>query len=704
MAKNKIDFRSIIKLFKKSDKPLTRNELYKTLAFRKQDKKKIRAILNELVNQGKLIQTGRAYCLVNKLPVIKGKFEMQKSGIAFVLPEDKRRKDVYIHPNNFEGAWHGDTVLVALLPQKKGKSPEGRVVRILERQFQELTVKVTEQIGPNIYLTRPTDLKLQLSLIVEITKPDLRLNPGDIIVVRPDKQLEARLWSGIFTEKLGPELDLKVQEELVKKNHLIPSKFDSSVINEIEALPSSPVHDDFNGRQDLTQLDFVTIDGAKAKDFDDAIFVEKKGGQFRLFVAIADVAHYVQLGSSLDREAQERGNSYYFPLSVEPMFPEKLSNGLCSLKPRVPRLVMVAEMTFSAKGLRKKARFYPAVIKSKYRLTYSQVHEAVELGNKKVQKEITSVLPMLNEASKLARLLLQNRKERGSIDFDLPEPEVLFNIRDGQLQVRPRVRNFAHQIIEEFMIAANEAVASFLEEKGILFLYRIHPQPDEDKLDSLFKLLASTQLGQKLPKEKDPKSLQILLKEAKDTDLEFLVNRLLLRSMMQAKYSPFNEGHFGLASTSYCHFTSPIRRYADLTVHRALKKVLNSQIPAKQKPKKLKKLGESLSILERKAMEAEREILKRATILSLMTRVGESFTGVISSLTDFGFWVELEDVLADGLVRLSSLADDYYTFWPDQQKIVGRRTGKTFSLGQKVEVILQKASLDRLELDLSILD
>jgi ribonuclease R len=704
MAKNKIDFRSIIKLFKKSDKPLTRNELYKTLAFRKQDKKKIRAILNELVNQGKLIQTGRAYCLVNKLPVIKGKFEMQKSGIAFVLPEDKRRKDVYIHPNNFEGAWHGDTVLVALLPQKKGKSPEGRVVRILERQFQELTVKVTEQIGPNIYLTRPTDLKLQLSLIVEITKPDLRLNPGDIIVVRPDKQLEARLWSGIFTEKLGPELDLKVQEELVKKNHLIPSKFDSSVINEIEALPSSPVHDDFNGRQDLTQLDFVTIDGAKAKDFDDAIFVEKKGGQFRLFVAIADVAHYVQLGSSLDREAQERGNSYYFPLSVEPMFPEKLSNGLCSLKPRVPRLVMVAEMTFSAKGLRKKARFYPAVIKSKYRLTYSQVHEAVELGNKKVQKEIASVLPMLNEASKLARLLLQNRKERGSIDFDLPEPEVLFNIRDGQLQVRPRVRNFAHQIIEEFMITANEAVASFLEEKGILFLYRIHPQPDEDKLDSLFKLLASTQLGQKLPKEKDPKSLQILLKEAKDTDLEFLVNRLLLRSMMQAKYSPFNEGHFGLASTSYCHFTSPIRRYADLTVHRALKKVLNSQIPAKQKPKKLKKLGESLSILERKAMEAEREILKRATILSLMTRVGESFTGVISSLTDFGFWVELEDVLADGLVRLSSLADDYYTFWPDQQKIVGRRTGKSFSLGQKVEVILQKASLDRLELDLSILD
>jgi ribonuclease R len=386
------------------------------------------------------------------------------------------------------------------------------------------------------------------------------------------------------------------------------------------------------------------------------------------------------------------------------MFPEKLSNGLCSLNPQVNRLVMVAEMIFSAKGERKKAKFYPGVIKSKARLTYSQVFEAVELNNKEAQKEIAHLLPMLKNASKLAHLLLQKRKQRGSIDFDLPEPEVLFNIRDAQLQVRPRVRNFAHQIIEEFMIAANEAVAGFLEEQGILFLYRVHPEPDQEKLDALFKLLATTELGPKLPREKDPKSLQTLLKEARNTDLEFLVNRLLLRSMMQARYSPINEGHFGLASTSYCHFTSPIRRYADLVVHRALKKVLSAQIPARQKPKKLKKLGESLSVLERKAMEAEREILKRATILSLRTRIGESFTGVISGLTDFGFWVELEDVLADGLVRLSSLTDDYYTFWPEQQKIIGRRTGKTFSLGQKIEVILQNASLDRLELELIVLN
>jgi ribonuclease R len=702
MPKNKIDFRNIIKLFKKTDKPLSRNEIYKTLALRKQDKKKIRAILSELVHQGKLIQTGRAYCLVNKLPVIKGKFEMQKSGIAFVLPEDKRRKDIYVRPDNFGGAWHEDLVLVAILPQKRGKNPEGRVVRILERQFQELPVKVTKQIGPNIYLSRPTDLKLHFSLIVEITKPDLSLTPGDIIIVSPDKQLEPTLWSAFLIQKLGPELNLKVQEELVKKNHLIPTRYPSGVVKELQELPSSPLHEDFKGRADLTHLDFVTIDGSKAKDFDDAVFVEKKNNLFRLFVAIADVAHYVRLGSWLDREAQERGNSYYFPLSVEPMFPERLSNGLCSLNPQVPRLVMVAEMIFSAKGERKKTKFYSGIIKSKARLTYSQVFEAVELNNKEVQKEIAPLLPMLKNASKLARLLLQNRKQRGSIDFDLPEPEVLFNIRDAQLQVRPRVRNFAHQIIEEFMIAANEAVASFLEEHGILFLYRVHPQPDQEKLDALFKLLATTELGAKLPKEKDPKSLQILLKEAKDTDLEFLVNRLLLRSMMQAKYSPINEGHFGLASTSYCHFTSPIRRYADLVVHRALKKVLNAQIPARQKPKKLKKLGESLSILERKALEAEREILKRATILSLKTRVGESFTGVISSLTDFGFWVELEDVLADGLVRLSSLADDYYTFWPEQQKIIGRRTGKTFSLGQKIEVILQNISLDRLELELIV--
>ena len=704
MPKNKIDFRNIIKLFQKADKPLARKDIYKAIAFKKQDKKKIKAILNELVKQGKLIQTGRTYCLVNKLPIIKGRFEMQKSGIAFVLPEDKRRKDIYIHPDSFAGAWHGDLVLVAILPQKRGRSPEGRVVRILDRELQELPVKVTKQIGLNIYLTRPTDLKHPFSLLVEVSEPDMSLTPGDIIIVRPVKQLEPALWSAFLVQKLGPETELEVQEKLVKKNHLIPTDFPHAVLKELEYLPSSPLEDDFKGRSDLTHLDFVTIDGAKARDFDDAIYVEKQNNSFNLYVAIADVSHYVNLGSALDREAQARGNSYYFPLSVEPMFPEKLSNGLCSLNPQVNRLVMVAEMIFSAKGERKKAKFYPGVIKSKARLTYSQVFEAVELNNKEAQKEIAHLLPMLKNASKLAHLLLQKRKQRGSIDFDLPEPEVLFNIRDAQLQVRPRVRNFAHQIIEEFMIAANEAVAGFLEEQGILFLYRVHPEPDQEKLDALFKLLATTELGPKLPREKDPKSLQTLLKEARNTDLEFLVNRLLLRSMMQARYSPINEGHFGLASTSYCHFTSPIRRYADLVVHRALKKVLSAQIPARQKPKKLKKLGESLSVLERKAMEAEREILKRATILSLRTRIGESFTGVISGLTDFGFWVELEDVLADGLVRLSSLTDDYYTFWPEQQKIIGRRTGKTFSLGQKIEVILQNASLDRLELELIVLN
>jgi ribonuclease R len=356
-------------------------------------------------------------------------------------------------------------------------------------------------------------------------------------------------------------------------------------------------------------------------------------------------------------------------------------------------------MHFNSNGIRTKASFYPGIIKSKKRLTYSQVNEALYLQNPEVEQELEQVLPMLKKADFLARQFLEIRRKRGSIDFDLPEPEVLLNILDGGLEIKARTRNFAHQLIEEFMLAANEAVARFLQEKESLFLFRVHPPADKDKLDSLFKLLSSTDLGPKLPKGRDPSSLQKLIDVSREYDLEFLVSRLVLRSMMQARYSPDNEGHFGLASESYCHFTSPIRRYADLVVHRALKGFLGEGVMTTIRHKSMKNIAESLSSLERVAMKAEREILKRATIIFLREKIGQSFTGVISSLADFGFWVELEDVLAEGMVRLSTIHDDYYLFRPEKQDLVGKRTGKRFYLGQKVLVELQEVSLDRLEVD-----
>jgi len=697
---SKVNQKLVLKFFKEMNKPLSQREIRDGLDLGKKETGRLRDILKSLADKGRIFKTRKTWYLVDELPMQKAVLEVQRSGVGFAIPFDKRRRDIFIHPRNFQNAWNGDTILVATLPGKKGKSPEGRVVSIIERATKLLPVKVMKPMGPGFFLTRPANPRLNFSLVLEAGKEDL--TKETMVIAEPLEQMEPGLWSGRLFRIMGHEHDLNVQEEIVKLNHKVPTVFPASVLKEAANLPGEPGNKDFKGRKDLRNKMFVTIDGAQAKDFDDAICVEPEGKGFVLYVAIADVSHYVQQGSKLDQEALARGNSYYFPLSVEPMFPESLSNGLCSLNPEVSRLVMTAQMHFDSKGIRKKASFYPGVIKSQKRLTYSQVNEALYLDHSESVQELKQFIPMLKNADFLARQFLEIRRKRGSIDFDLPEPEVLLNILDGSLEIKARTRNFAHQIVEEFMLAANEAVAQFLQEKEALFLYRVHPPADKDKLDSLFKLLSNTDLGSKLPGERNPGSLQKLIDVSRQFDMEFLVSRLVLRSMMQAKYSPDNEGHFGLASESYCHFTSPIRRYADLAVHRALKGALGEGVQTGLKHKGMKGIAESLSSLERVAMKAEREILKRATIIFLKEKIGQSYTGIISSLADFGFWVELEDVLAEGMVRLSTIHDDYYLFRPEKQDLIGKRTGKRFYLGQKVQVVLQDVNLDRLEVDFAL--
>lgn len=414
----KVNKQEILRIFRKSAKPLTSKEIYLLLGKSKKLKKQAKRVLKELEEQGKILKTGKAFCLVEKLPLVKGVLEIQSSGVGFVIPEDKRRKDIFIHPNNFEDAWHEDEVLVAILPFKTGKSPEGRIVRVLKKKKEKIVAKVKQKIGAQVYLTQPTDLRLHFSLVIESKE---ELDPGNLLTLKPEKPLEPSLWSAHLEEILGPEKDLVTQEKMVKINHLIPTKFPSQAIEEAQKLPAHPAQKDFQSRKDLRHLAFVTIDGAKAKDFDDAIYVEKIGSGYKLWVAIADVSHYVDFGSFLDKEALERGNSYYFPLSVEPMFPPELSNGLCSLNPKVPRLVMVAEIEFNKQGEKQKAHFYPGVIESKFRLTYSQVHEALEKDNPETKKTMAPVLSMLEHAYELAHKLKGLRQQRGSIDFDLPD-------------------------------------------------------------------------------------------------------------------------------------------------------------------------------------------------------------------------------------------------------------------------------------------
>ncbi len=698
---------AVLRLFRERQKPLSDREVLSGLGAGKVHRQQLRDILDDLVEEGRLIRIDRAYGLTESMNLFVGRLEIQRSGVGYVVPDDKRRKDLFISHKDMGDAWHGDRVAAAVTRERAGKNHEGRVARILERGQTMFPCRVVKRMGQGLFLCRPTDPRQPMSFMADY-RPEggkaVEPSVEDIITVAAGEKLDYRLYSGSASELLGSQRDASVQERLVKLNHEVPMVFPGRTLAEAEKLPEAPGGADFEDRTDLREVPFVTIDGAKARDFDDAVHVEKLPRGYRLRVAIADVSHYVPEGSALDREALERGNSYYFPQSVEPMFPERLSNGLCSLNPHVPRLAMVADMTFSAKGMVREAAFYPAVIRSAARLTYSQVNRALFLDDAAEREAMAQVMPMLVTAEKLARLLHDLRLERGTLDFDLPEPEILFNLNGEAVDIRPRVRHFGHQIIEEFMIAANEAVARYLTEQGAPLLYRIHPDPDPAKLEALFALLGTTSLATSLPPKPGPGELPEVLRAASDTDLDFLVSRLALRTMMQASYSPRHEGHFGLASTCYCHFTSPIRRYADLVVHRALKKALAGEGATWTSPARLQKTADHLSRRERVAMEAEREILKRVTVLFLEDKAGQTFTGVIGSLADFGFWVELKEVMAEGMVRLSTITDDYYAFLPERQELLGERTGRTFRLGQTIQVELMEANLDRLEVNLRLVD
>lgn len=714
MKKKKINKKNVLNIFYQYSRPILLKDIYKSFSPNRKEKRKIQELLDSLEKDGEIIsfRNKRAYGLVKKMELIKGTIELYGEGYGFLIPEDKRRKDVYISKDNLKDAWHKDKVIVAILPYQRGKSPEGRVVRILEKTVEEIPVILIKRLSENVFMGRPADTKLPFDFVVDISEitPSEKLKTSSVALVKPAEFYDRNVFFAKATKILGDVNEIKVHEEIVKIFHSIPRKFPDEVLKEAEELPEVIDEKEIKLRSDLRELNFVTIDGEKARDFDDAIYVEEIKNGFKLYVAIADVSHYVKVGSALDKEARDRGNSYYFPLSVEPMFPPRLSNNLCSLNPGVDRLAMVVEMDFSKRGELKNSKFYGAVISSKKRLTYTLVHRAIILRDDDAIKEVgDDICEMLNRAKKLAELLQKKRIQRGSIDFDIPEPEVIFpdiKKEEGQntliFDIKARPRYFSHQIIEEFMIAANEAVASFLTDMDLPCMYRVHPAPDEEKLNSLFTILGSTDLANEIPEEIDSGAIQRLLRSVEGKEYEFLVNKLLLRSMMQAYYDPKNIGHFGLASNCYCHFTSPIRRYADLIVHRILKSYLGMEEYKFLKEKRMKKLGEHISNRERVAMNAERDILKRVSVLLLKDKIGEVFSGIISSITDFGFFVELKDVMAEGLVRLSSIIDDYYFYDHIYQRLVGKRTGRMFQIGDRVNVRLMDVNLYKMELDFEL--
>lgn len=661
----------------------------------------------------------------------KGRLSIQRQGMGFVTPEKSNAGDIYIHPNHLGGAWHGDRVLVQVLAGQKGKSIEGRIIEVLERKNKELVVRLLPQQvqegGSHKRLGRPVDTRSSGYVLVDLSSLPEKAGDGDMVLAafesctnKEEPAFIAQQEDGIPRVRaltlMGGENNELVYERMVKANHTIATEFPVAVLEESSRLPKDPdvelalafanTQPEAARRRDLRELNLVTIDGADAEDFDDAVCVKSTPNGFVLWVAIADVGHYVPTGSALDREAANRGNSCYFPASVEPMLPQELSDGLCSLLPHRPRLTMVAQMEMDKSGRTVKSSFYPALIQSKARLTYEKTEQALngKLPNLEDEGFSPAIMEMLHEASSLAKKLISLREKRGTLAFDLPEPVARIDADGKVVSFSFRQRLFSHRIVEEFMIAANEAVASYLQgfsAGGPHFLYRAHAAPDLEKLNDMLKVLANAGLSASLPPAPEAKDLQGILATAQGTTQEFVVNRLLLRSLMQARYTPLAEGHFGLASEAYCHFTSPIRRYADLCVHRALRKSLGLQDKVFSFAH-LTEIAESINDAERNAISAEREIYKICAALYLQGREGERFSGYISGLTSFGLFVELADLPVEGFVRVESITDDFYRYVPEKQLMLGERQGGVFRLGQSVEVELVESSPARQEITMRL--
>ncbi|MGC9017943.1 MAG: ribonuclease R [Caldimicrobium sp.] len=689
----------IIEILKSAKRALFLREIYHLLNIPRAERSKIRELIKNLVNQGKLIQIRkRKYTLPEKISVVKGKLRVHPDGFGFV--ETEEGKTIFIPPRRIGKALDGDIVL-ARIERTTPKGPEGRIIEVLERPRKHIVGYLIKR--NKFFFVEPEDRRLPFEIFIP-KKRRHKAKEGNLVVARilqPTSEFGVPL--GEIIRDLGDPEDIITHCWATIFNYDLPFEFSERVEKELEKIPDEVLAEDKQGRIDLRGIPLVTIDGENARDFDDAICVKKTSKGYKLWVAIADVAHYVQKGTYLDKEAYERGTSVYFPNMVLPMFPKKLSNGLCSLNPLVDRLAMAVEIDYDKKGNILATKFYEAVIKSHARLTYTEVKKMLVDKDEKTISKYKELYPMLIEAGELAQILREKRLARGSLDFDLPEPEIVLNLEGRIENIVKRERNLAHMLIEDFMIAANEAVAEFLRDLGYPFLYRIHETPEVNKLKELLEFLPLEDLKINIPDEPTPQFYQTLLEVVKDHPLGYLYHHLLLRSLKQAKYSPHNAGHFGLASTCYCHFTSPIRRFPDLVVHRTLKRAIRKRKPPYLE-EELEEMGKHLSTRERVAEEAEREVIKKFQCFFMKDKVGEVYAGIISGVSAFGFFVDLEEYLVSGVVRVIDLKDDFYILDEKGIHLIGKQTGKIYQIGQKVKVKVKNVDLRRFQINFELVD
>lgn len=686
-------------------RPATKKQLLKALHYTKPaEEEALTFRLRAMIRDGQIIQDRRGrFCLIDKLTLIRGRIIAHPDGFGFFAPdkvEHKKSQDYVVSPREMKHVMHGDIVLAYEVGLDRRGRPECKIHQVLKHANPSVVGRLICE--GDIYYVAPDNKRITQDILV--TKEDsLNAKHGQIVLVSLLSYPSAHSNpTGKITKILGDHLAPGMEIQVATLAHNIPFEWPEEVKAAVASMPDCVTEDDIGKRADLRALPFVTIDGEDAKDFDDAVYCEKrpKGG-FRLWVAIADVSHYVPTDSALDIEAAKRGNSVYFPEHVIPMLPEALSNGLCSLKPKVDRLCLVMEMAISDDGEIQRSRVYRGVIHSKARLTYNKVASWFE---KEPNDE--PLWPHIKELYALYKVLLNTRKKRGAMDFDTTETRIVFDENRKIQAIIPVVRNDAHKLIEECMLAANVSAARFLKRHKIPTLYRVHPPPEEDKITALRQFLGEFGLTLTGGKTPTPKDFQKTLNAIGDKPERHLIETVMLRSLKQAQYVESNHGHFGLAYSAYTHFTSPIRRYPDLLIHRAIGHIIDNQKVSEfgYDEAKMSDLGKHCSTTERRADDATRDVVSWLKCEYMQSKLGQVFQGKISSVAGFGIFVELDDVYVEGLVHITSLKGDYYAFDAVKHRLVGERTGTTYRLGDTLRVLVASVNLDDRKIDFELHD
>jgi len=658
--------------------------------------------LGAMLRDGQLIQNRRGgYGVASKLDLIRGGVIANAEGYGFLRPEEGG-EDLYLSPAEMRKVLHGDRVLASVVGVDRRGRRQGAIVEVLERRSPRLVGRVVQENG--LVLVTPDDRRLHQDVLI---KPgmDQGARSGQIVVIEiTDQPTAQRGPMGKVLAVLGERLTPSLVVEMAIASHDLPNEWPAAALRDAADVEPTVQPDEIKGRVDLRKTPLVTIDGEDARDFDDAVYAEPTEHGFRLLVAIADVSHYVEAGSALDEEAYNRATSVYFPGFVVPMLPETLSNGICSLNPRVERLCMVCDMQIDHDGEVVRSKFYPAVMRSHARLTYMRVWQALGEKDAEARQEYADVMPQLKHLHQLYKLLARARQKRGAIDFESREVDFRLAPSGEVVQLAAYERNDAHKLIEECMIAANVEAAKFLQRKKIPTPYRVHAPPPASKYEDLLEFLREFKLTLPPHAQVTPGDFSALLKKVRKRPDASLIESVLLRSQSLAVYQPNDPGHFGLGLASYTHFTSPIRRYPDLLVHRAIRYAIGGGKPDgyRYSPSTMASLCVHCSHNERRADEAERDVDERYKCAWMEKHVGSEFDGIVAGVTSFGLFVELTESKISGLVHITQLPNDYYHFDATRRLLTGERRGLKFRLGDAVRVQVLRASLEDRKIDFKL--